>query len=33
MNYNQSARFQDVNDADWKKIQELFAKERQWMTA
>jgi len=23
----------NVNDADWKKIQELFAKERQWMTA
>lgn len=22
-----------VNDADWQKIQELFAKERQWMTA
>lgn len=22
-----------VNDADWRKIQELFAKERQWMTA
>ena len=22
----------NVNDADWKKIQELFAKERQWMT-
>lgn len=22
-----------VNDADWHKIQELFAKERQWMTA
>lgn len=21
-----------VNDADWQKIQELFAKERQWMT-
>ena len=33
MNYNQSAKFQDVNDADWQKIQELFAKERQWMTA
>ena len=23
----------NVNDADWLKIQELFAKERQWMTA
>ena len=23
----------NVNDADWKKIQELFAKERQWITA
>ena len=23
----------NLNDADWKKIQELFAKERQWMTA
>ena len=23
----------NVNDADWQKIQELFAKERQWMTA
>lgn len=23
----------NVNDADWKKNQELFAKERQWMTA
>ena len=23
----------NVNYADWKKIQELFAKERQWMTA
>ena len=23
----------NVNDADWKKIQELFAKERQWMTS
>ena len=22
-----------VNDADWRKIQELFAKERQWMNA
>ena len=22
-----------VNDADWQKIQELFAKERQWITA
>ncbi len=22
-----------VNDADWQKIQELFAKERQWMTS
>ena len=22
-----------VNDADWQKIQELFSKERQWMTA
>ncbi len=22
-----------VNDADWQKIQELFGKERQWMTA
>ena len=22
----------NLNDADWKKIQELFAKERQWMT-
>ena len=22
-----------VNDADWQKIQELFTKERQWMTA
>lgn len=22
-----------VNNADWQKIQELFAKERQWMTA
>lgn len=22
----------EVNDADWQKIQELFAKERQWMT-
>ena len=22
-----------VNDADWRKIQELFAKERQWITA
>ena len=22
----------NVNDADWQKIQELFAKERQWMT-
>ena len=25
--------FVNVNDADWQKIQELFAKERQWMTA
>ena len=23
----------NVNDADWQKIQELFAKERQWLTA
>ena len=23
----------NLNDADWHKIQELFAKERQWMTA
>lgn len=23
----------NVNDADWQKIRELFAKERQWMTA
>ena len=23
----------NVNDADWQKIQELFAKERQWTTA
>lgn len=23
----------NVNDADWQKIQELFTKERQWMTA
>lgn len=23
----------NVNDADWQKIQELFAQERQWMTA
>ena len=23
----------NVNDADWQKIQDLFAKERQWMTA
>ena len=23
----------NVNDADWQKIQELFAKERQWMAA
>lgn len=23
----------NVNDADWHKIQELFAKERQWVTA
>lgn len=23
----------NVNNADWQKIQELFAKERQWMTA
>ena len=23
----------NVNDADWQKIQELFGKERQWMTA
>ena len=23
----------NVKDADWQKIQELFAKERQWMTA
>jgi len=23
----------NVNDADWKKIQELFAKERQWMVS
>ncbi len=23
----------NINDADWQKIQELFAKERQWMTA
>ena len=23
----------NVNDADWQKIQELFVKERQWMTA
>ena len=23
----------NVNDADWQIIQELFAKERQWMTA
>ena len=22
----------NVNDADWQKIQELFAKARQWMT-
>ena len=23
----------NVNDADWQKIQELFSKERQWMTS
>ena len=23
----------NINDADWQKIQELFAKEHQWMTA
>ena len=23
----------NINDADWQKIQELFVKERQWMTA
>ncbi len=23
----------EVNDADWQKIQELFAKERQWKTS
>ena len=23
----------NVNDADWQKIQELFAKEHQWITA
>ena len=23
----------NINDADWQKIQELFAKERQWMTS
>ena len=23
----------NINDADWQKIKELFAKERQWMTA
>ena len=23
----------NINDVDWQKIQELFAKERQWMTA
>ena len=23
----------NINDADWQKIQKLFAKERQWMTA
>ena len=23
----------NVNDADWQKIQELFAKERQWMNS
>ena len=23
----------NINDADWQKIQELFAKERRWMTA
>ena len=23
----------NVNDADWQKIQELFAKERQWITS
>ena len=23
----------NVNDADWQKIQEMFAKERQWMTS
>ena len=23
----------NVNDADWQKIQELFAKERQWMVS
>ena len=23
----------NVNDADWQKIQELFAKERQWIAA
>lgn len=22
----------NINDADWQKIQELFAKERRWMT-
>ena len=22
----------NINDADWQKIQELFTKERQWMT-
>ena len=22
-----------VNDTDWQKIQELFAKERQWITS
>ena len=22
----------NINNADWQKIQELFAKERQWMT-
>ena len=23
----------NINDADWQKIQELFAKERQWMNS
>ena len=33
---NASTKFKgsvNVNDADWKKIQELFAKERQWMVS